>query len=105
MDDIIIENDTPLIFDEDEITKHLTKTEGNILYSLYEKMYAGRREAGYRPPVCMEDKIAERVKNVCDYRATFVIRFDYKSAVVVEVEDPRQKKIEGCKIIWENLEG
>lgn len=86
----IIEDTTPLIFKESEIEKHLTKAEADILYILNEKMYKAKTKLGYSLPIAMEDKITERIKDICDYKVSYIVRFDYNDVTVTEVEDIRQ---------------
>ena len=40
-------------------------------------------------PICIEDKIAEQLKDVCDYKARFLVSFDYGYITVEEIKtDP-----------------
>lgn len=38
-------------------------------------------------PICIEDQIAEQLKDVCNYKATYIIHFNYGSIEVEEVHD------------------
>ena len=37
--------------------------------------------------ICIEDQIAEKLKDVCNYKATYIIHFNYGSIEVEEVHD------------------
>jgi len=52
-------------------------------------------------PICMEDRIAEQLKDVCNYKATYIVRFNYGSIEVEEVHDDKPKLIYAKK---ENVE-
>lgn len=41
--------------------------------------------------ICIEDQIAEKLKDVCNYKAVYVVRFNYGSIEVEEVHDDRPK--------------
>lgn len=38
-------------------------------------------------PICIEDQIADQLKDICNHKATYVIRFNYGSIEVEEVHD------------------
>lgn len=37
--------------------------------------------------ICIEDQIAEQLKDICNYKATYVIRFNYGSIEVEEIHE------------------
>jgi len=41
--------------------------------------------------MCIEDQIAEKLKDVCNYKAVYVVRFNYGSIEVEEVHEDRPK--------------
>ena len=41
--------------------------------------------------MCIEDQIAEQLKDICNYKATYVIRFNYGSIEVEEIHEDRPK--------------
>ena len=45
-------------------------------------------------PICIEDQIAEQLKDVCNYKATYIVRFNYGSIQVEEVYDESKPSID-----------
>lgn len=43
-------------------------------------------------PICIEDKIAEKLKDICDHRATYLVRFSYGDVRVEEIHDISNKQ-------------
>lgn len=41
--------------------------------------------------VCIEDQIAEQLKDICNHKATYVIRFNYGNIEVEEVHEDKPK--------------
>ena len=42
-------------------------------------------------PICIEDKIAEQLKDICGHKATYVVKFNYGIIEVEEVYEDRPK--------------
>jgi len=119
MDKVFVEKDnTHLIFKEDDLYKHLTPTEREILAILHNKVYDARISLGKKDnqyyiinkdepyandileaikrgelskgkplPICLEDKIAYRLKDICDYRAMYLVDFQYGRVNVEELNN------------------
>ena len=41
--------------------------------------------------ICIEDQIADQLKDICNHKATYVIRFNYGSIEVEEVHEDKPK--------------
>lgn len=41
--------------------------------------------------ICIEDKIADKLKDICDHKATYIVRFSYGDVRVEEVHDDAPK--------------
>ena len=41
--------------------------------------------------ICIEDQIADQLKDICNHKATYVVRFNYGSIEVEEVHEDRPK--------------
>lgn len=81
---MVEEIDDTLIFDDEDIDKYLTATEASILEALHQKIFDGKKNND------VECRIKNRVFGMLNQRSTYLLRFDYNSVDVVEVEDNRQ---------------
>ena len=55
-------------------------------------------------PICIEDQIAEQLKDVCNYKATYIVRFNYGSIEVEEVHDDKPKTSDKYPSIFDSSE-
>ncbi len=56
-------------------------------------------------PICIEDKIAEKLKDICDHRATYLVRFSYGDVRVEEIHDISNKQDSKHPTIFDIQEG
>lgn len=56
-------------------------------------------------PICIEDKIAEKLKDISDHKATYLVRFSYGDVQVEEINDIPNKQDSKHPTIFDIKEG